>query len=349
MTTITDCLVDPPQLLTYGEVNQLGGVFVNGRPLPNTIRMRIVELAQLGVRPCDISRQLKVSHGCVSKILARYNDTGSILPGTIGGSKPRVTTSRVVQAIRSYKDKDPGIFAWEIRERLLTDGVCDKYNVPSVSSISRILRSKIHHTTTPTGCGGSTKMADSMCSGGGAAGVVEKGQCHGLYHPHGSFYPYAVSYASLPHRHHVIPGSQSRTGAEALAMPSSCAGAGINFQQVAAFGHHAYSGGSAPGVAKAPRDLRTAVGWTSGYSVSDILGFRPGTGVGGALRQGGQAPPCAVSPMAAAADTAPSLVGPPQSYGLYNSQNLGQHHYYYDGYGGYCSNATLNHNRSMYL
>ena len=46
--------------MSYGEVNQLGGVFVNGRPLPNTIRIRIVELAQLGVRPCDISRQLKV-------------------------------------------------------------------------------------------------------------------------------------------------------------------------------------------------------------------------------------------------------------------------------------------------
>lgn len=324
--------------------------------------MRIVELAQLGVRPCDISRQLKVSHGCVSKILARYNDTGSILPGTIGGSKPRVTTSRVVQAIRTYKDKDPGIFAWEIRERLLTDGVCDKYNVPSVSSISRILRSKIHHTgSAPNGCsGGSGKIVDAVYGGGGGgggagggvgAGGVEKGQCHGLYHPHGSFYPYAVSYASLPHRHHgVIPGGQSRTGAEALAMPSSCAGAaGIPFQQVSAFGHHAYPGGSAGAPGKAPRDLRTAVGWTSGYSVSDILGFRPGTGVGGALRQGGQAPPCAVSPMAAAADTAPSLVGPPQSYGLYNSQNLGQHHYYYEGYSGYCSNAALNHNRSMYL
>ncbi|XP_069494523.1 paired box protein Pax-9 isoform X2 [Ambystoma mexicanum] len=127
----------------FGEVNQLGGVFVNGRPLPNAIRLRIVELAQLGIRPCDISRQLRVSHGCVSKILARYNETGSILPGAIGGSKPRVTTPTVVKHIRTYKQRDPGIFAWEIRDRLLADGVCDKYNVPSVSSISRILRNKL--------------------------------------------------------------------------------------------------------------------------------------------------------------------------------------------------------------
>lgn len=98
-------------------VNQLGGVFVNGRPLPDCVRRRIVELALMGVRPCDISRQLLVSHGtfrytfllpsvlgcvvqfiygvflisgCVSKILTRFYETGSIRPGSIGGSKTKV-------------------------------------------------------------------------------------------------------------------------------------------------------------------------------------------------------------------------------------------------------------------
>jgi len=49
-----------------------------------------VELALMGVRPCDISRQLLVSHGCVSKILTRFYETGSVKPGSIGGTKPKV-------------------------------------------------------------------------------------------------------------------------------------------------------------------------------------------------------------------------------------------------------------------
>ncbi|TPP58755.1 Paired box protein Pax-9 [Fasciola gigantica] len=70
-----------------GRINQLGGMFINGRPLPYETRLRIVQLSHNGVRPCDISRQLKVSHGCVSKILQRYNETGSVSPGATGGAR----------------------------------------------------------------------------------------------------------------------------------------------------------------------------------------------------------------------------------------------------------------------
>ena len=47
----------------------------------------------MGVRPCDISRQLLVSHGCVSKILTRFYETGSVKPGSIGGTKPKVSSN----------------------------------------------------------------------------------------------------------------------------------------------------------------------------------------------------------------------------------------------------------------
>ncbi|XP_076365574.1 uncharacterized protein LOC143254378 isoform X2 [Tachypleus tridentatus] len=138
---------------SHGGVNQLGGMFVNGRPLPDMVRQRIVEMAHQGIRPCDISRQLRVSHGCVSKILGRFYETGSIKPGVIGGSKPKVATPKVVEAISLYKKQNPTMFAWEIRDRLLSDGVCDQESIPSVSSINRIVRNKasekVRHYTLP--------------------------------------------------------------------------------------------------------------------------------------------------------------------------------------------------------
>ena len=121
----------------------MGGLFVNGRPLPDVVRQRIVELAHQGVRPCDISRQLRVSHGCVSKILSRFYETGTFRAGVIGGSKPKVATPTVVDAIANYKRENPTMFAWEIRDRLVSDGVCPQDGVPSVSSINRIVRNKV--------------------------------------------------------------------------------------------------------------------------------------------------------------------------------------------------------------
>ncbi|KAE9540961.1 hypothetical protein AGLY_004206 [Aphis glycines] len=165
------------QLFTSGRaerhsgVNQLGGVFVGGRPLPDSTRQKIVELAHSGARPCDISRILQVSNGCVSKILGRqknihtrqYYETGSIRPRAIGGSKPRVATAEVVSKISQYKRECPSIFAWEIRDRLLQEGVCSNDNIPSfdvcvgVTAASAVvteeretqIRFLTHHRITP--------------------------------------------------------------------------------------------------------------------------------------------------------------------------------------------------------
>ncbi len=75
-------------------------------------------------------------------VFFRFYETGSIKPGVIGGSKPKVATPNVVTKIEDYKQENPSIFAWEIRDRLLQEGICDKANVPSVSSINRIVRTR---------------------------------------------------------------------------------------------------------------------------------------------------------------------------------------------------------------
>lgn len=66
--------------------------------------------------------------------MGRYYETGSIRPRAIGGSKPRVATPEVVAKIAQYKRECPSIFAWEIRDRLLSEGICTNDNIPSVST-----------------------------------------------------------------------------------------------------------------------------------------------------------------------------------------------------------------------
>lgn len=71
-------------VISSASTNQLGGCFTNGKPLPLGSRLKILRMSLGGYKPCDISRRLLVSHGCVSKILTKFAKTGSILPGTIG-------------------------------------------------------------------------------------------------------------------------------------------------------------------------------------------------------------------------------------------------------------------------
>ena len=213
----------------------------------------------------------QVSHGCVSKILARYNDTGSILPGTIGGSKPRVTTNRVVDAIRRYKEKDPGIFAWEIRDKLLADVVCDKFNVPSVSSISRILRNKVV-----------TRGVFDEAVGGPSSGGSAKAdllQCRRLY---GSLYPYAVypGGAPCPDRPGCFYPPPPGSVAAAARAPAETPLRGLPYPaaMVAVAAGSKSGPGSTASAAAAAAALRAAAAsgacWPSAYSVTDILGFR---------------------------------------------------------------------------
>ncbi|XP_052787978.1 paired box protein Pax-6-like [Mya arenaria] len=79
----------------------------------------------------------------VDGIMGRYYEPlMQLRRSAVGGSKPKVATPEVVEKIEGYKRDNPTIFAWEIRDTLLTDGVCSTHNVPSVSSINRILRNR---------------------------------------------------------------------------------------------------------------------------------------------------------------------------------------------------------------
>lgn len=123
-----------------GRLNQLGRTYINGKPLPREVRHKIITLAIQGFRPCDISRRLRITHGCISKLLSKYRKTGSIQPGGEGVGRPRVITAQVAQRIRHYSQQQPGLYSWEIRDRLVQDDICNRESVPSLSSINRLLR-----------------------------------------------------------------------------------------------------------------------------------------------------------------------------------------------------------------
>lgn len=132
-----------------GRLNQLGGAYINGKPLPKEIRHEILTLALRGFRPCDISRRLRITHGCISKLLSKYRKTGSIQAGGESVGRPRVITPRIAQRIMEYRKEQPGLFSWEIRDRLVQESLCSKESPPSLSSISRLLKNKDELNTAP--------------------------------------------------------------------------------------------------------------------------------------------------------------------------------------------------------
>jgi len=85
------------------------------------------------------------------------------LPESIGGSKPRVATSSIVTEIQKYKQKDPSIFAWKIREKLLKNKVASVKNMPSISSINRVLR-QLSHRSDKRGESAATTSAPGLVS-----------------------------------------------------------------------------------------------------------------------------------------------------------------------------------------
>lgn len=90
----------------------------------------------------NFRKKKKLSRNLTSTFSLLFQETGSIRPGVIGGSKPRVATPEVESRIEQYKRENPSMFSWEIRDRLVKEGICDRSTAPSVSAISRLLRGK---------------------------------------------------------------------------------------------------------------------------------------------------------------------------------------------------------------
>ncbi|XP_022247975.1 paired box protein Pax-6-like [Limulus polyphemus] len=143
--------------------SRLGDTLAPPRALPS-------EFSPYGLRPYDFARHILTSQTAVTKIL------GTLRPGVIGGSKPKVATPAVVAKIEQYKRENPTIFAWEIRERLISERVCTNNTAPSVSSINRILRNRAAER---------------------AAVEFARAAGYSMYHPYTAAFPWSPT--STPH------------------------------------------------------------------------------------------------------------------------------------------------------
>ncbi|XP_001942532.2 uncharacterized protein LOC100165522 [Acyrthosiphon pisum] len=166
---------------------------------------RLLELSNRYRGYPEIAHHVFNQQGAVTKLLGTLRP-----PGLIGGSKPKVATPAVVSKIEFYKRENPTIFAWEIREKLISEGVCTNGTAPSVSSINRILRNRAAER---------------------AAAEFARAAGYGLYqvsHPYASF-PWP------PHPHGMWPGVATDGPSAVAAAVSSSGGLPM---------HHGPSGAS---------------------------------------------------------------------------------------------------------
>lgn len=87
---------------------------------------------------------MRVSHGCVSKILYRYAETGTVVPGQIGGAskQSRKMVENMEHKALEIHLKNPDVPAAQIREILMAKGFCNRENAPSTHSIAKLIRSQ---------------------------------------------------------------------------------------------------------------------------------------------------------------------------------------------------------------
>lgn len=107
----------------------------------------------------------------------------------------QVATPSVVKKIVRLKEENSGMFAWEIREQLQQQRICDPNSVPSISSINRILRNSGLWTdemtssqhaagTTSAGSTNASVSGNTSASSGGAGAARYAGSAaaaHAMY------------------------------------------------------------------------------------------------------------------------------------------------------------------------
>lgn len=126
--------------------NLHGRIYEPGKPLAEQFRDEIVNMYNRGFSKKQISRDLQVAPRTVRKIIHHFQSYGTVSAFSRGGSDPRKVTEDVLQCIEIWKLQKPTTYAREIQSKLLLEGICDGFTVPSVPSITHSQRGKLGMT-----------------------------------------------------------------------------------------------------------------------------------------------------------------------------------------------------------
>ncbi|XP_070560238.1 paired box protein 2 homolog [Ptychodera flava] len=78
------------------------------------------------------------------KIVRRFNETGDVLPAKVNQTPVNTKlTPNVLEYISYYKTVKPSMYAREIQQKLLEDGVCNVQSLPSRQTVDRAIREKL--------------------------------------------------------------------------------------------------------------------------------------------------------------------------------------------------------------
>ena len=124
-------------------INQAGGLFDNGRRLPNFVRERVLDLHHGGVSQRTIAQQLWASRRFVQNVLRDYDLTNSCFQPPKRYKGHTVLTPDAAECIEIEKICKPSIYTSELQNRLVLDGVLHPADLPHPSTITKFVRNEL--------------------------------------------------------------------------------------------------------------------------------------------------------------------------------------------------------------
>ena len=124
-------------------VNQLQGIYDHGRSLPSYLREIVLDLNHEGVSQREIARQLRTSRHFVQNVLQDYNIANSFVQPLRKDRQRTVLSPEIMDCLEVEKLMKPSIYAAELQNRLVLDGIVHPVDLPHATTITKFFRNEL--------------------------------------------------------------------------------------------------------------------------------------------------------------------------------------------------------------